>query len=93
MRLDARNGDSGWPCYDAKRCCMVQRVMWVDDLDATWGELVGLTQRGSFNVVTHQEERITIHQSRRLVVFNEVDAGDQADEKVADAISRPRETA
>jgi hypothetical protein len=90
MRLDARNGDSGWPCYDAKRCCMVRRVMWVDDLDATWGELVGLTQH---DVVTHQEERITIHQSRRLVVFNEVDAGDQADEKVADAISRPRETA
>jgi hypothetical protein len=73
MKLDARKGDSGWPCYDAKRCCMVERVLWVDDETAQWGELT-LSQAPPFLIdIVHKEERITIYPSRRLVIFNEVD--------------------
>ena len=81
MRLDARKGDIGWPCYDAKRCRMVPLVVWVDDADATWGEWV----RDPFpNTRTHQENRITIYPSRKLVIFNEVD--DDVEEQAAQAL-------
>jgi hypothetical protein len=87
MRLDARQGDTGWPCYDAKRCRMVENVLWVDDQTARWGEMKTI-----YWDVEHQEERITIYPSRRLVIFNQVDDSHDAGEQVADAVTRLLET-
>jgi hypothetical protein len=95
VKLDARNGDTGWPCYDAKRCHMVENVLWVNSGDATWGELVGFDggPRAPVPVVaTHQEERITIYPSRRIVIFNEVDDGADGGEQEPAAVARPLET-
>jgi hypothetical protein len=89
MRLDARKGDTGWPCYDAKRCCMVEGVLWVDDATARWCQLVRVPGPPFIAEVDHQEDRITIYPTRRIVIFNEIEGvGDEQDD-VAGVIERP----
>jgi hypothetical protein len=73
MRLDSRAGERGWHCYDAKRCCMVHQVVWVEEETATWGRLVSVPYPPFLTDKVIREERITIHHSRRLVVFNEIE--------------------
>jgi hypothetical protein len=91
MRLDANNGDRDWPCYDARHCCMVPYVLWVDDATATWGQLVKRMGPPFLEEVVRKENRITIYQSRRLVVFNEIDGVNDEQDGVADVIHRPSE--
>jgi hypothetical protein len=64
MRLDARLGDTGWKVFDSKRCCEVGYVEWCDDVTAQWGSAI--------TGCAYQEDRITIHRDKMLVVFNEV---------------------
>lgn len=75
MRLDASDGHRGWSTYDAKRCCRVTGVVWVDDTTAQWGGYVEphVIMDGRLVMEFHQEDRITIYVDRKLVVFNEVD--------------------
>ena len=82
MRLDARKGDVGWPCYDAKRCCMVDHVVWIDDQTATWCELVKRADPPFIDEIVRQEERITIYPSRRLVIFNGIKGADDEEDQV-----------
>jgi hypothetical protein len=82
MRLDARKGDVDWSVYDAKRCCMVKHVVWLDDETATWAELVIVKRRPFLELILRQEDRITIYPSRRLVIFNGIDGVE--DEQVRD---------
>jgi hypothetical protein len=80
MRLDARKGDTGWQVYDAKRCRKLEFVVWLDNSDATWGEF---DDNVPGRVIVRQEDRITIYQSRRLVIFNEIDGvNDEQDQVV-----------
>lgn len=86
MRLDARRGHRNWFVWDVKRCRPVKYCVWCDDETAQWG---GFVQPfvpdlgGALLLETHQEDRITIYPERRLVLFNEVDAPDQADSELA----------
>jgi hypothetical protein len=91
MRLDARNGDTNWQCFDVQRCALVHEVVWVDTDTATWGApdlspgaLLATLVTGHLSTRTHYEKRIQIVPERRMVLFNPVD-GDP-DETVRDVI-------
>lgn len=73
MILDARKGDTGYQCYDAKTCRMVKQAVWVNDETAQWGRYVFPPIGGELMTESVQEDRITIYASQRLVVFNEVE--------------------
>lgn len=74
MRLDARQGDTHYSIYDAKRCLEPERVIWVDTDTAQWGQLDVEASRTTRSTVTDpvQEDSITVYQDIRLIVFNEV---------------------
>lgn len=93
MRLDARNGDSGWQCFDVQRCALVPEVVWVDSDTATWGSLdktpggvLAMFITGRLPTITHFEKRIQIVPDRRMVLFNPID-GDP-EETVRDVLEQ-----
>lgn len=75
MRLEAGPSVTGWSVYDAKLCCNVLGVVWVDDATAQWGgyAVPHIIVDGRLAMEFHQEDRITIYVDRKLVVFNEVE--------------------
>ena len=93
MRLDARKGHYPWNCWDAKRCCAPEHVVWVDDETAQWGQYIKqdrefIRVNGRVRIDVHQEDKITIYPDRRLVVFNEIpDCGDEAERKADEALA------
>lgn len=75
MRLDARNGDTQFRLYDAKRCLVPERVVWIDTDTAQWGQSDIEASRLSQNheTITIQEDSITVYLDKRLIIFNEVE--------------------
>jgi hypothetical protein len=94
MRLDSRSGDRDYVCYDAKQCCVVKGVVWVDSETARWARYdmsaAGIARAhatGHLTQIEQQEQRISIYIDRRLVVFNEVD--DNSGDKEPVSVDRP----
>lgn len=77
MILDARKGDKGYRCYDAKACRVVRDVVWVDDETAQWGQWA--TRDYQREIEVNQEESISIYKDLKLVVFNQVDDREKED--------------
>lgn len=90
MRIDSRDGATGYRIYDAKRCCNVEHVIWVDTRTAKWGEIDHKETRLNRRLVvrTVQEERITVYPQSKLIIFNEI-----ADDSPSDAVEIVRDTA
>lgn len=88
MRLDARNGDTGWNVYHAEFCSSVPNVLWIDDKLALWCDyaypLVAIN--GQLLTEVHAAKRIRIIASSRLAIINPIEDEDEAQEFV-DAIT------
>lgn len=92
MRLDARNGDSGWRVFDCRLIREVEYVVWVDDALAQYGAWKdaddhkrGLLSGGEPEVT--QCDRIVIITDSRLVLIDPV--ADEEKDLIEVAISRP----
>lgn len=81
MILDARKGDVDYFVYDVKRMVRPQNVLWVNDQTAQWAQTITpyVFLQGQLASTVHQEEKITIHLAKKIVLFNEVDDQDPAD--------------
>lgn len=94
-RLDSRNGDRGWQCFDVERCALITPVVFVDEESATWGESdlspegqIFAFVRGEPKVILHHEKRIRIVHGQRMVLFNSLDDGDSSEtETVYDVLA------
>lgn len=81
MRLDANKGNYNlWCVYHAEKCCVLRKVMWVDDETAQWCEGLAVVN-GTLMTRVKQAKKIAIIVERRLVVINPVD--DARDETIA----------
>jgi hypothetical protein len=76
MRLDARQGDTGWDVFDVPRCRSVPNVVAVDDESAEL-EVVDMPMRpgpgGCVATRVERAKRIAILPHQRLVLIDPVD--------------------
>ena len=77
MRLDARNGDTGWYVWHVGQARHVENAVWVDDDLARWADRPRLPVDPE--IAEHQAQRIAILPSRRLVLIDPV--GNEHDER------------
>jgi hypothetical protein len=95
MRLDARKHNTGtWQVWHVPTCRLLDRVVFVDDATAVWGEypaseilralfLSGVTPDGGMPIVEHQANKIRILPSRRLVLIDPIEDDDEEPEAIA----------
>lgn len=90
MRLDARDGDTGWTVWHVEECRSVPDVLWVDDETARFCTIIIAFPH--FLEQIHQAKKILIYTSRKLVLINPI-ADEETEVDVSSAGATEMDTA
>jgi hypothetical protein len=92
VRLDSKDGHTGWTTYHAERCAVLRGMVWVDQELKRWAQYVlpYRMKNGALAVEEFEAKKILILVDRKLIVINPVGLGDRWESRGDVLVTRER---